>query len=88
MPWSQRESGRVLPKGKVKEVAAMLKASHAQEDKSEALRKAAIVIKKLQSMKLGRAADILKEGITEAVSNYAFPREHWRRIRTIFSSHL
>lgn len=72
----------VVPKGKVKEVAAMLKAIHAQEDKKEALRKAAIVIKKLQSMRLNRAADIVKDGISETMSYYAFPREHWRRIRT------
>ena len=72
----------VVPKGKVKEVAAMLKAIHAQEDKKEALRKAAIVIKKLQGMKLGRAADTVKDGISETVSYYAFPGEHWRRIRT------
>ena len=72
----------VVPKGKVKEVAAMLKAIHAQEDKKEALRKADIVIKKLQGMKLGRAADILKEGIEETVSYYEFPQQHWRRIRT------
>jgi len=72
----------VVPKGRVKEVAAMLKAIHAQEDRKEALRKAAIVIKKLQAMKLGRAAEILKEGIAETASYYAFLREHWRRIRT------
>lgn len=72
----------VVPKGKVKEVAAMLKAIHAQEDKKEALRKAALVIKKLQSMRLGRASDIVKDGIPETVSYYAYPREHWRRIRT------
>lgn len=72
----------VVPKGKVKEVAAMLKAIHAQEDKKEALRKADIVIKKLQGMKLGRAADLLKEGIEETVSYYEFPSQHWRRIRT------
>lgn len=72
----------VVPKGKVKEVATMLKAIHAQEDRKEALRKAALVIKKLQSMKLSRASEILKEGIAETVGYYAFPREHWRRIRT------
>jgi putative transposase len=72
----------VVPKGKIKEVVAMLKAIHAQEDKREALQKAAHVIKKLQGMKLGRAADIVKEGIEETVSYYEFPREHWRRIRT------
>jgi len=33
-------------------------------------------------MKLGRAADILKEGIAETINYYAYPREHWRRIRT------
>ncbi len=67
---------------KVKEVEAMLKAIHVQEDKKEALRKAAIVIRKLQSKRLGRAADIVKDGISETVGYYAFPREHWRRIRT------
>jgi transposase-like protein len=72
----------VVPKGKVKEVAAMLKAIHAQEDKKEALRKAALVVKKLQSMRLGRASDVVKDGISETASYYAFPREHWRRIRT------
>jgi putative transposase len=72
----------VVPKGKVKDVAAMLKAIHAQEDKKEALRKAALVIKKLQTMRLGRASDILKEGIEETLRYYQFPREHWRRIRT------
>ena len=66
----------------MKEVAAMLKAIHAQEDKEEALRKADIVIKKLQGMKLGRAADLLKDGIEETVSYYKFPSQHWRRIRT------
>ena len=71
----------VVPKGKVKEVATMLKAIHAQEDRKEALRKAALVIKKLQNMKLSRASEILKEGIAETVGYYAFPREHWRRIR-------
>jgi transposase-like protein len=72
----------VVPKGKVKDVAAMLKAIHAQEDKKEALRKAALVVKKLQTIRLGRASDILKEGIEETLRYYQFPREHWRRIRT------
>jgi putative transposase len=72
----------VVPKGKVKEVAAMLKAIHAQEDKEEAVRKANIVAEKLEKMKLGRAANIIREGIKETLSYYRFPREHWRRIRT------
>ena len=72
----------VVPKGKVKEVAAMLKAIHAQEDSKEANKKAAIVVKKLQGMKLSKAADIVKEGIEETLSYYQYPREHWRRIKT------
>jgi len=72
----------MVPKGKVKKVAAMLKAIHAQEDREEARKKAAIVIKKLQGMKLNKAADIVTEGIEETLNYYNFPREHWRRIRT------
>jgi len=72
----------VVPKGKVKEVAAMLKAIHAQEDKEEAVRKATLVADKLEKMKLARAATIIREGIQETLSYYRFPPEHWRRIRT------
>lgn len=72
----------VVPKGKVKEVAAMLKAIHAQEDRGEAIRKANIVAEKLEKMKLARAANTIREGITETLSYYRFPQEHWRRIRT------
>jgi putative transposase len=71
-----------VPKGKVKEVVAMLKAIHAQEDRKEAAKKAAIVVKKLQGMKLSKAAAIVKDGVDETFSYYWFPREHWRRIRT------
>jgi len=72
----------VVPRGKVKEVAVMLKAIHAQEDAQEAQRKAQAVVRKLQGMKLGRAAETVQEGIKETFSYYGFPREHWRRIRT------
>jgi len=71
-----------VPKAKIKEVVAMLKAIHAQEDRKEALKKAAQVVKKLEAMKLKGAAEIVKEGIEETLSYYGFPREHWRRIRT------
>ena len=33
-------------------------------------------------MKLYQAADKLKEGITETLTYYSFPSQHWRRIRT------
>jgi putative transposase len=72
----------VVPKGKVKSVVAMLKAIHAQEDKKEALKKAAMVVKKLEEMKLGKAAGIVREGIEETLRYYEFPSEHWVRIRT------
>lgn len=72
----------VVPKRKVKDVAAMLKAIHAQEDRDEAVRKATIVAEKLEKMKLARASTIIREGIKETLSYYRFPAEHWRRIRT------
>lgn len=72
----------LVPKGKIREIAAMLTAIHAQEDKSEAQRKALTVVTKLKSMKLGKAAGLVDEWIHETLSYYRFPREHWRRIRT------
>jgi transposase-like protein len=72
----------VVPKGKVKEVAAMLKAIHAQEDRQAAKEKAAAVAEKLDGMKLGQAAATLRAGVDETLSYMAFPREHWVRIRT------
>jgi putative transposase len=72
----------VVPKGRVKEVAAMLKAIHAQEDLKAAEAKAKEVSEKLQAMKLSKAAETLKSGIHETFSYFAFPREHWIRIRT------
>jgi len=69
-------------KGKVKTVAAMLKAIHAQEDRQAARRKAEDVVAKLEAMKLGKAAEIVREGVEETLSYMAFPTEHWRQIRT------
>jgi transposase-like protein len=72
----------VVPKGKVKDVARMLKAIHASEDKLAAREKAQNVIKKLTSQKLRKAARIVREGIEDTLSYYDFPDAHWRRIRT------
>jgi transposase-like protein len=72
----------VTPKGKVKEVMAMLKAIHAQEDRQAAREKAALVVAKLEAMRLGQAAKIVRDGVEETLSYMAFPREHWTRIRT------
>ena len=72
----------MVPSGKVKAVAAMLKAIHAQEDKAASLAKAEDVMAKLKEMKLGQAAEKVREGVEETLRYMAFPSEHWRRIRT------
>jgi transposase-like protein len=72
----------LVPKGKVREVAAMLKAIHAQECLEEARAKAQAVTEKLEGMKLSKAAQLVREGAEETLAYYAFPSEHWRRIRT------
>jgi putative transposase len=71
-----------VPKGRVKDVAAMLKAIHGQEDREAAEAKAQAVVEKLMAMKLGKAATIVREGAVETLSYMAFPREHWTRLRT------
>jgi transposase-like protein len=72
----------LVPHGKVKEVATMLKAIHAQENIEEARRKKDMVVQKLAEMKLGKAAEMVRQGCDETFSYYAFPVEHWKRIRT------
>jgi putative transposase len=72
----------LVPKGKVKSVARMLKAIHASEDKQAALEKAETVIKKLKAQKLNKAAQIVQDGINDTIAYYDFPDAHWRRIRT------
>lgn len=77
-----RNVGSVTPQSKSKEVMAMLKAIHAQEDRPAAQAKATGVVAKLRSMKLSQAAGIVEEGVGETLSYMAYPREHWTRIRT------
>jgi len=72
----------VVPKSKVKEVMAMLKAIHAQEDRQAARDKASLVADKLDTMRLSQAATIVRAGVDETLSYMAFPREHWTRVRT------
>ena len=71
-----------VPSGKVKEVAAMLKAIHAQEDRTAAREKARQVVEKLTMMKLRDAAELVNAGIEETLSYFDFPPEHWRCLRT------
>lgn len=72
----------VVPRGKVKEVAAMLKAIHAQEDKPAAMKKIGDVVEKLKEMKLFEAARKVESAAPETLVYMDFPREHWRRIRS------
>jgi len=72
----------VVPRGKIREVAVMLKAIHASEDQEAAVEKANGVIQKLQERKLGQAAEKIKASVLETLTYYAFPSAHWRRIRT------
>ncbi len=74
--------GPLVPSGKVKTVAAMLKAIHASENPAAAQEKARQVAAKLREMKLPAAASLIEGSIHETLSYYAFPREHHRSIRT------
>jgi putative transposase len=66
----------------VKEVAAMLKAIRAQEDRVAARQKAVQVSAKLKEMKVADAPALVVAGIEETLYYYVFPREHWRSLRT------
>ena len=70
-----------VPSTKVREIAAMLKAIHASEDLAAAREKANRVIEKLRGLRLSRAAELVETAVEETLTYYAFPEEHWRRIR-------
>ena len=72
----------VVPKSKVKIVAKMLKAIHAQESKKASREKTKAVVAELRSMKLKEAAKKVEDGIEETLTYCDFPSEHWTRIRT------
>jgi transposase-like protein len=71
-----------VPSDRKKEVAAMLKAIHAQEDRPAAEAKAKDVVAKLFAMKLSAAAKVVEEGVAETLTYMKYPREHWRCLRT------
>lgn len=72
----------VVPKGKMRRVAMMLKAIHAQESKKAAREKARQVVEELREMKLGKAAQKVEDSIEETLTFMDFPSQHWTRIRT------
>jgi hypothetical protein len=71
-----------VPRPKMREVAAMMKAIHAAEDVCGAREKAWQVVAKLDEQRLKRAAELVEGSIEETLTYNAFPEEHWRRIRT------
>ncbi|MBN1931903.1 MAG: IS256 family transposase [Desulfobacterales bacterium] len=72
----------VTTRGKIMAVAPMLKAIHAQEDRKAAADMINAVAVKLEKMKLGKAAKMVREGAHETLSYYNFPQTHWRHLRT------
>jgi transposase-like protein len=72
----------VTPRSKMKEVAAMLKAIHAQEDKDAAKEKSAAVVAKLRDMKLKEAAKKVEDSILETLTYMDFPPAHWTKLRS------
>lgn len=72
----------VVPRSKIKVVAKMLKAIHAQESKDAAREKAKQVTQSLLEMKLKEAAAKIENSIDETLTYMDFPFEHWTRIRT------
>lgn len=71
-----------VPSTKVREVAAMLKAIHAQESRKAAQAKAQDVIKTLKAMKLKVAAELVEDKIEETFAFYAYPPQHWLKLKT------
>jgi putative transposase len=72
----------VTPSSKMKEVAVMLKAIHAQESKEAAKEKAAVIAAKLRAMKLKEAAKKIEDGILETLTYMEFPYSHWAKLRS------
>ena len=77
-----RNAFTMCPRKHLHDVVAMLKAIHAQEDKEAARQKVALVVRKLQVMKLERIVNFIKNSVEETLTYMDFPYEHWSRLRT------
>ncbi len=77
-----RNAFTMCPWKHIREVVAMLKAIHAQEDKEAAREKAVLVAEKLRKMKLDKVAEFVERTVEETLSYMDFPYEHWSRLRT------
>ena len=72
----------VVPAGKVRAIAKMLKAIHAQESREAAAENMAAVIAELHAKRLGKAAELLEEHGHETLTYYGYPDSHWLKLRT------
>lgn len=77
-----RNAFSICPKKHMKQLVAMLKAIHAQEDREAALEKSKAVQAKLRELKLDKIADFIHGSIEETLSYMYFPSEHWTKLRT------
>ncbi len=77
-----RNAFTICPGKHLHDVVAMLKVIHAQEDKEAARQKVALVVRKLQTMKLERIVNFIKNREEETLTYMGFPCEHWSRLRT------
>lgn len=77
-----RNAFTMCPWKHVRDVAAMLKAIHVQEDREAAKQKAALVAEKLRKLKLDKVAEFVENSVEETLSYMYFPYEHWSRLRT------
>jgi putative transposase len=64
---------RVVPRGKMKEVMAMLKAIHPQKLRQATREKAQHIAEKLTALRLSQAPTIVCDGVHETRSDMAFP---------------
>ena len=71
-----------VPRCKMREVAAMLKAIHAQEKRESAEEKAEPVIATLRDMRLGKAAELVEAKIHETLTYYNCPQANWIKLKT------
>lgn len=72
-----------VPASKVRDVAKMLEAIHAQETRQAAQQKARAVIDELHRQRLKRAAELVDDYVGETLTYYSFPDSpsaaSWRR---------
>ena len=71
-----------VPKGKVGDVARMLKAIHAQEDRRSARGQDAARYRQAQSDALNEGGRAGRSKAHETLTYFAFPSNHWRQVKT------